>query len=162
MRPGLFSLLKSAASKLVPPPKVQEFLDQHFVDTDPDRWKAFKKKLVSPTFVDAIGQDERADRKLRRYAENNGRHVQARGVPTYKVPSQSSSRSYTVKYHPSIGHFSCNCGDWVHVQSTKNKGADCKHIKQLKRELQSAPKTKQAAARGAAAGVLLTRLLAAG
>ncbi len=112
----------------------QGFLDQHF-ESDPN-WKTFKRKLTSPQFVQLVKKDPRADAKLKRYSENNARHLQAKGVPTYKVPSQTSSKSYTVKQH-SDDSFSCNCGDWVHKQSTKSqKGKqECKHIAMLKLRL---------------------------
>ena len=157
MRPGLFSLLTKLAG-LAPSVQHQEFLDSHFTDSSSSRWRAFKNKLVSPRFVDAVKQDERADSKLKRYSENNARHMQAKGVPSYQVPSQSSGKSYSVKYHPSVDRFSCNCGDWVHKKSTKGKGGECKHVKMVKRELQEQgiPKEKQAALRGAAAAALLS------
>jgi hypothetical protein len=172
MTPGLFKLLEkhAAASNLAPSRANQEFLDNHFVETSTGKWRAFKNKLTSPAFVAAVKQDDRADRKLKRYTEMNGRHMQAKGVPSFQVPSQSKGGSYTVKYHPDLDRYSCNCGDWVHVQSTKTgKNRNCKHIQMLELELQSQgkrprvaePKTKTAAAiRGAAAGVLLGRLLA--
>jgi hypothetical protein len=148
-------------SKLQPSKEHQEFLDSHFTDTSTSKWKAFKNKLVSTKFVDAVKQDERADSKLKRYSENNARHMQAKGTPSYQVPSQSSGRSYKVKYHPSIKRFSCNCGDWVHKQSTKGKGGECKHVKMVKRELQAQgiSKEKQAALRGFAAATILEGIL---
>jgi hypothetical protein len=143
---------------LAPSQPHQEFLDNHFTDASTSKWRAFKNKLVSPRFVDAVKQDERADTKLKRYSENNARHMQAKGVPSYQVPSQSTGRSYTVKYHPSIERFSCNCGDWVHKQSTRRKSGECKHVKMVKMELkaQGISKEKQAALRGAAAAALLS------
>jgi hypothetical protein len=111
----------------------QEFLDTHF-DSDPN-WKTFKRKLTSPQFVQMVKKDPRADPKLKRYSENNGRHQQAKGVPTFKVPSQTSSKTYTVKKH-SDETFSCNCGDWVHKQSTKaKKDKECKHVARVKLRL---------------------------
>jgi len=150
-------------SGLAPSPQHQEFLDNHFTDASTSKWRAFKNKLVSPKFVDAVRQDERADSKLKRYSENNARHMQAKGVPSYRVPSQSSGKSYTVKFHPSVKRFSCNCGDWVHKQSTKGKGGECKHVNMVKRELESQgiSKEKQAAIRGVAAASLLEDLLSA-
>lgn len=111
---------------------VQKFLDGHF--TNPE-WGDFKKKLRSPKFVSAVAQDDRADDKLKRYAENNGRHLQAKGAPTYKVPSQSGGKPYTVKFHSDIDSFSCDCGDWIHKQSTKGTGGECKHVRRLKSKL---------------------------
>ena len=147
----------SKLAGLAPSAQHQEFLDNHFTDTSTSKWRAFKNKLVSPRFVDAVKQDDRTDSKLKRYSENNARHMQAKGVPSYRVPSQSSGKSYTVKYHPSIDRFSCNCGDWVHKRSTKGKGGECKHVKMVKYELkaQGIPKEKQASLRGMAAETLL-------
>lgn len=130
MKPGLFSLLKIAAKKSQP--QHNDFLDEHFSISP--KWKDFRTKLKSPTFIEAVRQDTRANEKLIRYAENNGRHAQAKNVPVFKVPSQSSSIAYTVKYHPSIDEYSCNCGDWIHSRShQENKeNKNCKHIKLIK------------------------------
>lgn len=116
-------------------PKHQEFLDEHF-SVSP-RWKDFRNKLKSKAFVSAVKQDTRSDDKLKRYSEANGKHLRARGVPTFPVPSQSSSKSYAVKYHPDDGRYSCNCGDWVHARShqTAKRNQDCKHIWLVKHEL---------------------------
>ena len=157
MMPQLFQMLTKLAA-IATSKDHQEFLDDHFVDTGTAKWKTFKNKLTSPKFVAAVRQDERADSKLKRYSENNARHMQAKGIPSYKVPSQSSGKSYTVKYHPDIKKYSCNCGDWVHKQSTKGKGGDCKHVQMLKLELRAQGKAKTAA-RGNAAAILLGRLL---
>lgn len=158
MKPGLFKFLTKVAAPQAQP-KHQEFLDEHF-SINP-AWKDFKKKLRSKSFVEAVKQDTRADEKLKRYSEGNARHVQARGVPTFPVPSQSSGKSYNVKYHPDINRFTCNCGDWVHKKShEENKTQqDCKHIWLVKNELKNKGTTikslvKQAAAGRAAASVL--------
>lgn len=140
MRPGLFQLHKQAmATNLQPSPAHQEFLDQHFVDSGTAKWKAFKNKLRSPAFVAAVKQDDRADKKLKRYSEMNSKHMTARGVPMFKVPSQSSSKMYTVKFHPDAGRYTCNCGDWVHVRSVQARKTkqDCKHVQMVKQELQA-------------------------
>ena len=129
-------LHKEAMAKAKKPEEFQPFLDEHFNTPETAKWKAFRKKLVSPAFIQAVKKDERADSKLKRYAENNGRHMQAKGVPVYKVPSQTSSKSYTVKFHPAQQTFSCNCGDWIHKQSTKTKkDKECKHVAMLKLQL---------------------------
>lgn len=135
MKPGLLTFLsKIAAAKSQP--QHEEFLDEHF-SLSP-QWKSFKQKLRSKSFVEAVKQDTRSDDKLKRYSEANAKHVQARGVPTFPVPSQSSgSTKYNVKYHPDIDRYSCNCGDWVHARShqTGKKQQDCKHIWLVKNEL---------------------------
>lgn len=143
--------------------KHQEFLDEHF-GVSPV-WEKFRSRLKSPAFVDAVKTDTRSDSKLKRYSEGNAKHLQARGVPTFPVPSQSNTaRSYAVKYHADIDRFTCDCGDWVHKRSWKKgqKTRDCKHIWLVKNELknQGVPKqdlTKQAAF-GSAAAKLLTSL----
>ena len=142
MRPGLFQILKTAGIKVQP--KHQEFLDEHF-SVDP-KWKQFRAKLRSPAFLDAVKADTRADTKLKRYSEGNAKHLQARGVPTFPVPSQSSgSKTYDVKYHADADRFTCNCGDWIHKRSWR-KGQttrDCKHIGVVKNKLKSQGITTQ-------------------
>lgn len=145
MKPGILHLLtKLSAVKAKPQDK--EFLDDHF-NLNP-QWKTFNKKLRSPLFADAIKQDTRSDEKLKRYSEANSKHIRTRGVPTFPVPSQSGNKSYTVKYHPDIDRFSCNCGDWFYSRShqTGKSGQDCKHIKSIKSSNPDvASLTKQAA-----------------
>lgn len=139
-------------------PQHQEFLDEHF-SINP-AWKDFKKKLRSKSFVEAVKQDTRSDEKLKRYSEANGEHIRARGVPTFKVPSDSSNKNYTVKFHPGSERFSCNCGDWVHARSHQvgKKQQDCKHVTMLKTQLKMSGElsklTKQAAMGLAAVSVL--------
>lgn len=134
MRPGFFSFLKTAAVEAQP--QHNDFLDEHF-SINP-RWKDFKKKLRYPSFVEAVKQDTRANEKLKRYSEANAKHVQAKGVPTYKERSDSGRGSYTVKYHPDVDRYSCNCGDWVHARSHQEDGTkgDCKHIKRVKAQVE--------------------------
>lgn len=139
MKPGLLSILTKLAAPLSQP-QHEEFLDEHF-SLSP-QWKTFKKKLKSKGFVSAVEQDTRADDKLKRFSEANGRHLQARGVPKFVVPSHTTSKRYTVKYHPDVGRFSCNCGDWVHARShqTSKSAQDCKHVRQVVGSLRSAGK----------------------
>ncbi len=142
------ALSKTAMPKPKKPEEYQGFLDHHFVTPETAKWRAFRKKLISPGFVQAVKKDDRSDTKLRRYAENNGRHMQAKGVPVYKVPSQTSSKTYTIKFHPDQQAFSCNCGDWVHKQSTKSKkDKECKHITRLKLDLWAQGKEPQSTPR---------------
>lgn len=161
MRPGLFQLLTKLAAQKAQP-QHQEFLDEHFSISP--QWASFKKKLRSPSFVEAVKQDTRADDKLKRYSEGNGLHVQARGVPTFPVPSQSSGKWYTVKYHPESDRFTCNCGDWVHKRSwqEKKRQGECKHVQLVRMELKNkgteAKDLVKQAALGRAAIELLTKM----
>lgn len=137
MKPGLFSILEKIAATEAPKPETQEFLDSHFsLKRD---WRQFKNKLVSKKFVEAVKNDPRADKKLQRYVELNGKHMQAKGGPVYPVPSMTGTGSYNVKYHSDLNRFSCNCGDWVHQRSWRKgqKTMDCKHIKAVKSDLKA-------------------------
>lgn len=156
MKPGLLNLLtKLSAAK--PKQQNQEFLDSHF-SVSP-KWDTFKKKLRSPAFVTAIQQDIRSDEKLKRYSEANSKHIRTRGVPTFPVPSQSGGKSYTVKYHPDIDRFSCNCGDWSYTRShqTGRSQQDCKHIKSVKSSNPDVSALTKQAAFGCAAYRMLRR-----
>lgn len=160
MRPGLFSFLEKIAAERSQP-QHEEFLDEHFGISP--AWKDFKKKLRSKSFVEAVKQDPRADDKLKRYSEANGLHLRARNVPSFPVPSQSKAGSYTVKYHPSVGRYSCNCGDWVHARShqTGKTKQDCKHIWLVKNELKISGtdvESMKKTAQGRAAASLLEEL----
>jgi len=155
----LESIHKEAGVKVQP--KHQDFLDDHF-GVAPE-WKKFLSKLKSPAFVDAVKADTRADFKLKRYSEGNAKHLQAKGVPTFPVPSQSSgAKSYNVKYHADIDRFTCNCGDWVHKRSWR-KGQttrDCKHVWLVKNELKNQGVSTQDLIKQAAFGSAAARLLA--
>lgn len=158
MNSGLFSLL----TKLAAPqsqPQHEEFLDEHF-SLSP-QWKEFKKKLKAKSFVAAVQQDSRADDKLKRYSEANGRHLQARGVPKFVVPSTSTSKNYTVKYHPDLERFSCNCGDWVHARShqTSKSSQDCKHVRLVVSELRSSGSNVDSLTKKAAMGLAAVTVL---
>jgi hypothetical protein len=137
MNTKLFLALSKLAGQKIPEPHNQEFLDEHF-SLSP-KWKEFQKKLRSKNFVQAVTQDDRANKKLKRFSESIGRHKQAKGVPVYDVPSQSSGRVYTVKYHPDIDRFSCNCGDWTYARSWRigQRTRDCKHVQMVNRELKA-------------------------
>jgi hypothetical protein len=157
MKPGLLSFLEKVSGQVHP--KHQEFLDEHFSISP--QWKEFKKKLRSPTFVEAVKDDTRSDEKLKRYSEANATHVQAKGVPSFPVPSQSSSKWYTVKYHPDINRFTCNCGDWVHKRSWKEekKQRDCKHVQLVRMELKNQGVDVKSLTKQAAEGRAAARLL---
>lgn len=137
MKPRLFQLLTKLAATEAPKPETQEFLDTHF-SIKPD-WRQFRNKLTSKKFVEAVKHDTRADKKLQRYAEMNGKHMQAKGGPVYPVPSQSGSGKYQVKFHQDLKRYSCNCGDWIHQRSwrTGQRTRDCKHIKMIQSELKA-------------------------
>lgn len=159
MRASLFSLLKTAGIKVQP--KHQEFLDEHFA-VDP-KWKKFRAKLRSSSFVDAVQADTRANAKLKRYSEGNAKHLQARGVPTFPVPSQSDGgKSYDVKYHADADRFTCNCGDWIHKRSWRQgqKTKDCKHVWLVKNELKNQGIEPQDLTKQAAMGAVAAKLLA--
>jgi hypothetical protein len=114
----------------------QEFLDSHFGSP---QWKTFQKNLRSKDFVQAVKEDPRSDSKLKRFSENIARHKQAKGVPSFQVPSQVSGKHYTVKYHPEADRYSCNCGDWTYAKSWKKgqKTRDCKHVRMVQLELKA-------------------------
>lgn len=158
MNPGLFSFLQKIAAN-VAHPQHDEFLDHHF--SIYPQWDKFKSKLRSPSFVEAVRQDTRADDKLKRYSEANGKHVQARGVPSFQIPSESSGKKYTVKYHADDGRFSCNCGDWVYKRSHQQRkpNKDCKHIAKVKNDLSSQGKTEVSLTKQAAIGMAAAKLL---
>ncbi len=158
MRPGLLSFLTKLSAVQIRP-QDQEFLDEHFgVDA---RWKDFRKRLKTKAFVDAVKQDTRSDDKLKRYSEANGKHLRARGVPTFPVPSQSSNKTYTVKFHPDDGRFSCSCGDWIHARShqVRKTGQDCKHIWLVKNELKQSGTDVQSMVKKAAMGMAAAWIL---
>lgn len=158
MRPGLLSLLTKLSAVQIRP-QDSEFLDEHF-GVNP-AWKDFRKKLKTKAFVEAVKQDTRSDEKLKRYSEANGKHLRARGVPTFPVPSQSSNKTYTVKYHPDDGRFSCSCGDWIHARShqTSKSKQDCKHVWLVKNELKQSGTDIQSMVKKAALGMAAARLL---
>ena len=158
MKLGLFNMLEKL-SAVEAQPQHNDFLDEHFSISP--QWKEFKKKLRSKSFVEAVRQDTRTDEKLKRYSEANAKHVQTKGVPTFRVPSQSGSKWYTIKFHPDIDRFTCNCGDWVHKKSWQDnkRQRDCKHVQIVKNELRAEgidtkSLTKQAAIGRAAASLL--------
>lgn len=134
MKPGLFSLLDKTAGKLAPSPKHQEALDGHFSSTDTARWKQFRQQLRSKGFLSAVLQDSRSNAKLKRYAQMMHQHINGKGE-SITVPG--NARSYTVKFHPEKDRFSCSCPDWAYKRSHKpgKYGLECKHIKQVKLEL---------------------------
>ena len=158
MKSGLLDLLTKLSAVRVEPHH-QEFLDEHF-SLSP-QWKTFRKKLRAKSFVEAIRQDDRADKKLRRYSEANAKHIQARGVPTFSILSQTSRKSYSVKYHADDDRFSCNCGDWIHARShqTNKKRQDCKHISHVKNQLEYMGKKPEDLKKTAAMSRAALRLL---
>jgi hypothetical protein len=142
MNKGLFSILEKVSAPQAQP-QHQDFLDEHF-SISPN-WKEFKNKLRSKTFVEAVNQDTRSDDKLKRFSTEIGRHVQARGVPNFQIPSASKAGSYLVKYHADTERFSCNCGDWTYARSHRLQRSqkDCKHIKQVKYDMAKNGQTEE-------------------
>lgn len=126
------------AAQVAAPAHQQEKLDTHFSSHENTRWRDFRRNLRSRGFVKAVQQDERADEKLKRFAEMIGRHHASKdpGVPV----KGSSGKTYKVKYHQDLERFSCNCNHWVYDLSHQTSAdADCKHIKQVRASM-----TKQA------------------
>jgi len=132
MTRGMLYLLTKTA-RLAPSVKHQELLDTHFTTEDKKKWRTFKRALRSKKFVDAVQQDERADDKLKRYAEMLNKHQKGKG-PSFSVSGQSGV--YTVKFHPDIDRFTCSCPDWSYTKSHKTDKANCKHITAVKLDLQ--------------------------
>ena len=141
MEPGLFSFHKMAAEQVSQ--KHTDKLDEHFGGSDPQRWRNFRRGLRTKGFVKAVQQDDRADDKLKRFAEMVGRHYSARdpGVPV----KGSTGKTYHVRYHEDLGRFSCGCNHWIYDLSHQTKkDADCRHISQVRAGLGSTSKEKQA------------------
>jgi len=111
-------------------PKDQEFLDDHFGIAP--QWKSFQKKLKNPQFIDAVRQDTRSDRKLKRFSKMVGMRQQSKqkGIKVFG----DRSNSYQIKYHPEAKRFSCSCPDWTYKRSVRNRGrtGECKHIRRVK------------------------------
>ena len=108
----------------------QEFLDDHF-GVSP-QWKSFHRNLRKPEFGDAVRQDTRSDRKLKRFTKMVGMRQQSK-QPGLKA-SGDTGKTYRIKYHPEAKRFSCSCNDWTYKRSVKNRGAggECKHINRMK------------------------------
>ena len=141
MTSGLFAILKRASeadvSKLQPKPKYQSMLDQHFSVHEPVDWRNFRKAVRSKEFVNALKSDERADDKLKRYAEAMNLHYTNKSGEAFTVPGHG--KNYTVKFHPQVERYTCSCPDWSYARShqvDKDK-QDCKHIKMVKLELEA-------------------------
>lgn len=126
MNRKLFEFIKISAA----PP--QEKLDDHFGSMDSKKWSRFKRDLRSKRFVEAVKQDDRADEKLKRFAEMNHLHKTGKG-PSFSMPSESSGKKYTIKYHEGIDRYSCSCPDWAMIRSSR--GGDCKHVSKLRSQL---------------------------
>lgn len=123
MNTGLFHFLKIAA------PTNQERLDLHFGSGDGKKWEKFQRALKSRGFMKAVEKDERSDEKLKQYAKMVHLHKTGKG-PVFPVKSESSDKTYQVKYHPGPQRFTCSCPDWTIKHSVD--GGDCKHIRKLK------------------------------
>ncbi len=125
MNPTLLSFLKIAA----PSTRAREQLDLHFTLDDKKKWQRFRQNLRGKGFLEAVHGDERSDEKLKKFSQMVHMHKTGRG-PSFDVKSDSSGKTYTVKYHPDLERFSCSCPDWT-IKHTID-GGDCKHIRKLK------------------------------
>ena len=107
-----------------------EYLDEHF-GVSP-QWKSFHRKLRSEKFVDAVRQDTRSNRKLKRFSKMVG--LRERSKQEGLSVMGDTGRRYKVKFHPEAKRFSCSCHDWTYKRSVKNRGrsGDCKHINRMK------------------------------
>ncbi len=156
MTPGLFSILTKHAAALQPKPDHQEILDKTFGSHEQSRWRDFRRATRSKAFVNALKTDERADDKMKRYADAMYLHFAGgRKGETFTVPGKQ--KNYTVKFHAAQDKFTCSCPDWGYARSHQtNKGQqDCKHIKMVKLELAAqGGKPKLAVALGALASTV--------
>lgn len=134
-------LPKSEIKKLAPKPTHQEFLDSLFSDADEARWRDFRRNLRSKAFVNSVQGDDRADSKMKRYAEALNMHYNGKG-PNFTVPG-SGTKTYQVKYHPKQERWSCSCPDWGFKRSHQTDKAqqECKHVQMVKLELRSQGET---------------------
>jgi hypothetical protein len=135
MTPGLLQFLTKHAA-VAPSPKHQQILDNTFSTHDDQRWRDFRRAARSKGFVNAVKSDERADSKMKRYAEALNMHYQGKG-PLFPVPG--TGKTHTVKYHEPHKRWSCSCPDWGYARShqTDKNEQDCKHIKMVKLEIKS-------------------------
>lgn len=120
---------KMAMAVRLPSERHQKALDDHFTSPDPKRWRTFRRNLRSKSFAEAVKNDDRADSKLKQFADMVGRHLRHRGesVPVF------GTKKYKVKFHEDISRYSCSCPDWTYKKSVlKERDADCKHIRQVK------------------------------
>lgn len=102
-------------------------IDEHFHDPN---WPAFNLRIRDPEFREFAKKHPQADRKLKRYLNSLGQYYDSPD-PGIEVKG-SKGNTYVVKYLPKAKRFGCNCPDWRYKKSWKGKGADCKHIKQVK------------------------------
>lgn len=129
-------------------PQHTDFLDEHFgVES---KWNSFRRNLKNQQFVDAVNQDTRSDRKLKRFSKQVGLRDRSKqpGLPVIG----DSGATYKIKFHPETKRLSCSCNDWTYRRSVRNRGArgDCKHIKRMKNTMAGQKLTKEAVALGLA------------
>lgn len=138
MTSGMFLTLTKFASdsaKLQPSQKHRDMLDNHFSSHEQSRWRDFRRAVRSSAFVNALRSDDRADAKMKRYADAMNLHFSDKSAKVFKVPG--SKKNHTVKYHPSQDRYSCSCASWGYAKShqvDKSK-QDCKHIEMVKSDL---------------------------
>lgn len=129
-------------------PQHTDFLDEHFgVES---KWDSFRRNLKNEQFVDAVKQDTRSDRKLKRFSKQVGIRDRSK-QPGLSVVGDSGA-AYKIKFHPETKRLSCSCNDWTYKRSVKNRGpqGDCKHISRMKNTMAGQKLTKEAVALGLA------------
>jgi hypothetical protein len=137
MTGGMLLILTKTAASLAPSAKHQEVLDAHFTSEDQKKWRTFRRALRAKSFAAAVKQDDRADPKLKRFAEMMSKHYTDKGGPSFKTPG--SKGEYTVKFHKDVNRFSCSCPDWAYTKSHRRGGTDvdCKHIEKVRYDLKN-------------------------
>jgi hypothetical protein len=93
---------------------------------DPGRWESLPRNASSTGFVKAVGEDPRADTKLKKHVQSL--HDLSKSPTVAKIDSSSKSgRSYEVKQLPG-GRLGCTCNDW-RFKGTVDPSHKCKHIR---------------------------------
>ena len=89
------------------------------------QWDSFADKTKDPSFVKAVQNDPRSDKKLKLHAKRLNELHSGKVVSTV---TGSRGKSYTVVLLPS-GDYGCTCNDWRYKGSV-TPGYMCKHIKE--------------------------------
>lgn len=129
-------------------PEHTDFLDEHFgVES---QWGPLRRNLKNEQFVDAVKQDTRSDKKLKRFAKQVGLRDRSKQPGLSAIGD--SGATYKIKFHPETKRLSCSCNDWTYKRSVRNRGAqgDCKHISRMKNTMAGQKLTKEAVALGLA------------
>lgn len=102
--------------------------DKHFSSDEKTKWDGFITNLKSPKFRKTISEHPMADAKLKKFVENNGKHVSSKddGI---KIPGSKPGILHTVKKHPDDS-YTCSCPSYMFKGSITN--GSCKHIDQVK------------------------------